>query len=307
MYRTSLAALTVAAAALLAAWPFGGALAQDLEPRLYTNVPLGMNFLGLGFGYSEGNVLVDPALAFENAEVEIDGPVLGYGRSIRLGPFSGKVDGAIARVCLDGSADYEGEHVTRNVCGWTDARARMTVNFLGAPPLKRQEFASYRQDWVFGGSLQLGLPVGDYDPARLVNIGANRRSAKLELGVSKNLEHWLLEVSLADTLYEDNTNFYGSRVREQESITSLQGHAVYRFSSGIWLAIDATRYHGGETTTNGAPSNDLQSNDRIGLTASLPINAKQSVKLAASTGVSTRTGTDFDTVVAVWQYAWGGR
>jgi len=233
--------------------------------------------------------------------------VLGYGRSIRLGPFSGKVDGAIARVCLDGSADYEGEHVTRNVCGLTDARARVTVNFLGAPPLKRQEFASYRQDWVFGGSLQLGLPVGDYDPARLVNIGANRRSAKLELGVSKNLEHWLLEVSLADTLYEDNTNFYGSRVREQESITSLQGHAVYRFSSGIWLAIDVTRYHGGATTTNGVRSNDLQSNDRFGLTASLPINAKQSVKLAASTGVSTRTGTDFDTVVAVWQYAWGGR
>lgn len=307
MHRTHLAVLTVAAIALLAAWPFRDALAQDLEPRLYTNVPLGINFLGAGYGYSEGNVLVDPALALENAEVEVDGPVLGYGRSIRFGPFSGKVDGAIARVCLDGSADYEGERVTRNVCGWTDARARVTVNFLGAPPLKRQEFASYRQDWVFGGSLQLGLPVGDYDPARLVNIGTNRHSAKLELGVSKNLEHWLLEVSLADTVYEDNTNFFGGRVREQQSITSLQGHAVYRFSSGIWLAIDATRYHGGETTTNGVRSNDLQSNDRLGLTASLPINAKQSVKLAASTGVSTRTGTDFDTVVAVWQYAWGGR
>ena len=307
MHRTSLAALTIGAAALLATWPFGAALAQDLEPRLYTNVPLGINFLGLGFGYSDGNVLFDPAVQLDNAAIEIDGPLLGYGRSIRLGPFSGKVDGAIARVCLDGSADYEGEHVTRNVCGWTDARARMTVNFIGAPPLKRQEFASYRQDLVFGASLQLGLPVGDYDPARLVNIGANRESAKLELGVSKNLQHWLLEVSLADTLYEDNTNFYGGRVREQESITSLQGHAVYRFSSGIWLALDATRYHGGETTTNGVSSNDLQSNDRFGLTASLPINAKQSVKLAASTGVSTRTGTDFDSVAAVWQYAWGGR
>ena len=307
MYRTSLAALTVAAAALLVAWPFGPALAQDLEPRLYTNVPLGINFLGAGYGYSEGNVLFDPTIPLDNAEIEIDGPVLGYGRSIRLGPFSGKVDGAIARVCLDGSADYEGERVTRNVCGWTDARARVTVNFIGAPPLRRQDFASYRQDWVLGGSLQLGLPVGDYDPARLVNIGTNRQSSKLELGVSKNLERWLLEVSLADTVYEDNTNFYGGRVREQESIASLQGHAVYRFSSGIWLAIDATRYRGGETTTNGVSSNDLQSNDRFGLTASLPINAKHSVKLAASTGVSTRTGTDFDTVAAVWQYAWGGR
>ena len=28
----------------------GSALAQDLEPRLYTNVPLGINFLGAGYG-----------------------------------------------------------------------------------------------------------------------------------------------------------------------------------------------------------------------------------------------------------------
>ena len=307
MHRAHLPAFGATLAALLAAWLSGGALAQDLEPRLYTNVPLGMNFVGAGYGYSEGNVLFDPSIALENAEIEIDGPVLGYGRSVRLGPFSGKVDGAIARVCLDGSADYQGERVTRNVCGWTDARARVTVNLIGAPPLARQEFAGYRQDWVFGASLQLGVPIGDYDPARLVNIGANRVSSKLEVGVSKNLERWLLEVSLAETLYEDNTNFFGGGIREQESITSLQGHAVYRFTSGIWLAIDATRYHGGQTTTNGARSNDLQSNDRLGLTASLPINNKQSVKLAASTGVSTRTGTDFDTVVAVWQYAWGGR
>jgi len=307
MHRAHLPAFSPTLAALLAAWPSGAALAQDLEPRLYTNVPLGMNFVGAGYGYSEGSVLFDPSIVLENAEIEIDGPVLGYGRSVRLGPFSGKIDGAIARACLDGAADYQGERVTRDVCGWTDARARVTVNFIGAPPLARQEFASYRQDWVFGASLQLGVPVGDYDPARLVNIGANRVSSKVEVGVSKNLERWLLEVSLAETLYEDNTNFFGGVVREQESITSLQGHAVYRFTSGIWLAIDATRYHGGQTATNGVPSNDLQSNDRLGLTASLPINPKQSVKLAASTGVSTRTGTDFDTVVAVWQYAWGGR
>ena len=305
--QSSRAARWAAAAVLLAASPLAAAFAQDLEPRLYTNVPLGINFLGAGYGYSEGNVLFDPTIPLDNAEIKIDGPLLGYGRSVRLGPFSGKIDGAIAHICLDGAADYQGERVTRNVCGWSDARARMTVNFIGAPPLARQQFASYRQDWVFGASLQLGLPVGDYDPARLVNIGTNRVSSKLEVGVSKNLEHWLLEVSLADAFYEDNTNFYVGRVRSQESIASLQGHAVYRFAKGIWLAFDATSYHGGQTTTNGASSSDLQSNTRLGVTASLPINPKQSVKIAASTGVSTRTGTDFDTVAAVWQYAWGGR
>ena len=308
MDRAHLASLGPAAvAALLAAWPCGGALAQDLEPRLYTNVPAGINFLGAGYGYSEGNVLFDPVVALENAQIEIDGPFLGYGRSIALGKFSGKGDGAVARICLDGSADYEGERVTRYVCGLTDARARLTVNFLGAPALRPQEFASYRQDWIFGASLQIGVPVGDYDPSRLVNIGTNRMSAKLEVGVSKNLERWLLEIALGETLYEDNGDFFGGRLREQEPIASLQGHAVYRFPSGFWLAADATRYHGGQTSTDNAHNRDLQSNVRFGLTASVPINPKQSVKIHASTGVSTRTGTDFDTLSAVWQYAWGGR
>jgi hypothetical protein len=292
---------------LLAASLAGGALAQDLEPRLYTNVPVGINFLGAGYGYSEGNVLFDPAVALENAEIEIHGPVLGYGRSIAVGRFSGKVDGAIARVCLDGSADYEGERVTRNVCGLTDARARLTVNFIGAPALRPREFAGYRQDWVLGASVQLGLPVGDYDPARLVNIGANRASAKLDVGVSKDLERWLLELSLGEIFYADNGDFFGGRVRQQESITSLQGHAVRRFPSGIWLAVDATRYRGGRTSVGNTENRDLQSNVRLGITASLPVNARQSLKINASTGVSTRTGTDFDTIAAVWQYAWGGR
>ena len=117
----------------------------------------------------------------------------------------------------------------------------------------------------------------------------------------------MLEVALGETFYEDNGDFFGGRVRSQEPITSLQGHAVYRFSAGAWLAVDATRYHGGQTSSGNALNRDLQSNVRLGVTVSVPINPKQSVKINASTGVSTRTGTDFDTIGAIWQYAWGGR
>ena len=175
--------------------------------------------------------------------------MLGYGRSIGLGRFSGKVDGAIARICLDGSADYEGERVTRNVCGFTDARARLTVNFLGAPALRRQEFASYRQDWVFGASVQVGLPVGDYDPSRLVNIGANRCRPSSRSAYRRISSAGCSSSRSARRSTRTTTTFYGGRVREQEPITSLQGHAVYRFSSGAWLAVDATRYHGGQTSS----------------------------------------------------------
>jgi hypothetical protein len=281
--------------------------AQDLEPRFYTNVPIGFNFVAAGYGSSQGNVLFDPSIALDNAELQIDGLLIGYGRSLGFGRHAGKFDVAVGDVCLDGSADFEGERVTRDVCGLTDARVRVMVNFIGAPALRPQEFGNFRQNLVVGASLQLGVPVGDYDPSRLANIGANRWSAKAEIGVSKDLPRWLLEVALADTFYEDNDEFFGGRERSQDPIWSLQGHAVRKLESGVWLAVDATWYGGGRTTSGGVLNDDLQRNGRLGLTVSVPLNARNSLKFAASTGVSTRTGTDFDTIAAAWQYSWRGK
>ncbi len=55
----------VPAAALLASAIHGlapTAAAQDIEPRAYSNAPVGVNFLIAGYGYAEGGVASDPSL-----------------------------------------------------------------------------------------------------------------------------------------------------------------------------------------------------------------------------------------------------
>jgi hypothetical protein len=37
----------------------------------------------------------------------------------------------------------------------------------------------------------------------------------------------------------------------------------------------------------------------------VPIDRNNSFKVNASSGISTRTGTNFDTVGAAWRYRWG--
>ena len=279
--------------------------AQELEPRQYSNVPVGTNFVVSGYALSEGNVLVDPSIELENAALEIDGLFVGYARSVSLGGVSGKVDAVLARVCLDGSADFEGQRFTRDVCGLADAKVRLSANFIGAPALRARDYAAHRHDLIAGASLQLSVPTGAYDTDRLINIGANRWAAKAEIGVSKAARGWIFEAALAGTFYEANDQFRGDQTREQDAIYSLQGHVIHGLPSGIWFAVDATHYRGGRTSIDGVRGRDLQSNTRLGLTASLPITASQSLKLNWSRGVSTRTGTDFDTVGVAWQYRWG--
>jgi hypothetical protein len=180
------------------------------------------------------------------------------------------------------------------------------VNFYGAPALSLQEFAGYRQDLIVGASLQVSAPLGQYDADKLVNIGTNRWAVKPELGVSKAWGSWTLELATGVTFYSDNDDFLSGKTREQDPIYSVQGHLIYSFRSGVWGALNATYYTGGRATVDGVQGDNLQQNSRLGATVALPLDRHNSIKLYASTGVSTRTGSDFDAIGIAWQYRWGG-
>ena len=59
-------------------------------------------------------------------------------------------------------------------------------------------------------------PAGQYDDTRLVNIGSNRWSFKPEIGVSKAVGPWTLELAAAATFYTDNDDFNGGKTRSQD-------------------------------------------------------------------------------------------
>lgn len=280
------------------------ASAQELEPRAYSNAPVGLNFLVTGVSYLAGGIATDPAGPIENAELAVWGPVVGYARTLDVAGKSAKVDVVVPYGFLSGTADVAGQPREREVSGLWDPKVRFSMNFFGAPALAPQEFARYRQDWIVGMSLQVGAPLGQYDDERVVNLGSHRWSIKPELGVSKALGRWTLELAAGATFYTGNDDYLGDQTREQEPVYALQGHLVYTFASRIWLGVDTTYYEGGATTVDGREASTRLSSSRLGLTLSLPVHAQSSVKLFAHSGISVRTGTDFDAVGAAWQYRW---
>jgi len=284
----------------------GLANAQSLEPRAYSNTPVGMNFLMLGYAYQEGDVLLDPSAPLKDVSAEIHSPVLAYVRSLDVWGKSGKVDIIVPYAWLSASGKVGGEARDRKVSGFADPAVRFSVNLYGAPALSFEEFKSYRQDTIVGVSLQVTAPLGQYDSDKLVNIGTNRWSFKPEVGISKALGRWTLETAAGATLYTKNDDFFGGNTRAQDPIFSVQGHLLYHFPRGIWAALNATYYAGGRTRVNGVEGDDLQRNWRMGATLALPVTLRHSVKLYASTGAYSRAGGDFDLIGIAWQYRWGG-
>ena len=282
------------------------AQAQQLEPRAYSNLPMGLNFLLAGYTYSSGGLATDPALPLENTDLEIHAPFVGYARAFDAWGKSAKLDAVLATACLSGSAETNGVPVSRDVCGALDPAVRVSVNLYGAPALQLEEFRRYRQDLILGASLQVAAPLGQYDSSRLVNLGSHRWMFKPEIGMSKKLGALIAEAAIGASLFTTNHDFFGGKTREQAPVVHGQLHLIYEFAGGTWLALNGTYYKGGRTTVNGVEQNDELGNSRLGATLAWPLDRHHSIKLHASKGVTVRAGEDFRTVGLAWQYRWGG-
>lgn len=281
------------------------ARAQDIEPRAYSNAPVGVNFVIAGAVATRGGLSTDPSIPVTDPQLNTSSLLVAYARVLDIGGKSGKFDVIAPYTWLNGNALYQGAPVERRVDGFARPAFRVSINLIGAPALSMQEFRGWKQDLIIGASLQVSPPLGQYDADKLVNIGTHRWSFKPEVGISKALGPWTLEGQAAVTFFTDNNDFYGGRTRAQDPLYSLQAHVIYGFASGKWLSVDGTWFAGGRSTIDDRLSNDLQQNWRIGATLAIPVNRRNSIKFSASSGVSARTGNNFDALGVAWQYRWG--
>lgn len=255
---------------------------------------------------SAGDLAFDPSLPIEEAKARINTSVLSYVRT--LGILGRSANVAVALPYSFGTLEgrYIGEFTQVHRSGLRDPVFRLAVNLYGTPAMRLKEFASYRQRTNVGVSLTVVAPLGQYDPAKLINIGANRWAWKPELGLSHALGKWTIELYAGTWLFADNNNFYGGRTRRQDPIGSAQFHIIRTLRPRLWVAFDANFYTGGRTSVNGAPNADLQQNSRFGFTLALPIDRRQSLKVGFSRGALTSVGADFNALTVAYQYLWGG-
>jgi Putative MetA-pathway of phenol degradation len=302
--RGSDRALLVSALVLLLP---GAAAPQELEPRAYAPNPTGANFVVVAYTRTDGAVLFDPSLPFTDVNAGLNSTLLFYGRTFGLHGRSANAGVAVPYAWgdIEGEVSEESRRIRRSGLG--DARLKVSLNLVGAPALPPREFAKRRPRTSLGLSLAVVAPTGQYDPAKLINLGANRWAFKPELGLSVPAGRWVLELYGGAWLFTPNDDFFGSSRREQRPLGTGQAHLSYTFRPRLWIAGNATLYAGGRTTVDGLIRNDYQNNSRFGLTLALPVGRRHSIKLAWATGFATRVGGDFDTLTVAWQTLWFDR
>ena len=277
--------------------------AQDLEPKAYSASPVGAAFLVVGLGRSTGSVVTDPTLPITDVEAKINGVPVAAGYTFGMfgklalvtaaWPYSwGDVTGVVGE---------EARAVRRS--GLTDARVKLSINLTGNPAMGLREYVKAPRKTIIGTSLVVTTPTGQYDGAKLINLGTNRWGFKPEVGVAVPRGPWDFDAYLGVWLFTDNKDFYpGGLTRSQDPVVALQGHASYTFRPRLWAAVDTTWYAGGGASVDGSEPIGSMNNARLGATVSFPMGRQQSLKVAYSSGVAVRTGTNFRTISVGWQF-----
>jgi len=278
--------------------------AQELEPRAYSPSPSGFNIAVVADTYNFGDLTFDPSVPITDANARINVGVLGYVRTLDLVGRSANLGFALPYAFGHLEGNYLGEPQQIYRSGLGDPRLRLAVNLYGAPAMTPKEFVTRQLKTIVGASLVVGVPLGQYDSTKLINIGLNRWAFKREVGISREFGHWTLEGDAGVWLYTDNTDFYNGHTRHQEPLSSLQAHVIYTFKPRMWLSFDANFYNGGQTSVNGVAKDDRQENSRAGFTFALPVNKQHSLKVSFNRGAFTRVGTNFNSIGVAWQYIW---
>jgi Putative MetA-pathway of phenol degradation len=279
--------------------------AQEMEPRSYAVVPMGLHAMALSYTFSSGNVITAGSSPVQNLDVTNNVINLGY---VQTFPFLDK----LARLAvsmpfgfLNGTAKFQGIDTAGSRTGFYDGRIKFGVNLLGSPALAPKDFQKFQEHTVFGASIVISVPVGQYYPSKLINLGSNRWGFKPELGLSHREGRLFYEIYSGIWMYTKNTNYFKSYVQQENTLFSFQAHVDYTFKHGKYLALNGGYADGGETSLNGMEQHDEEQNWRIGGTFSTPIfNKHQSIKAMVNTGIATKAGQNYTAFTVVYQYSW---
>jgi hypothetical protein len=286
---------------LLICWA-NASFAQDLEPRRWSQMPSGLNFAGIGYGYTDGDIFFDPLLLVEEATFELHNVGLVYVRSLDVLGKSARVDFTLPYRAgrWEGTVDGEFVHLRRRGPG--DARMRFSMLLYGGPAQTPREFAkSEKSNTIVGAAVAVSMPTGEYSEKRLINLGNNRWVIRPQLGVTHTRGRWTGELTSSVFIYTDNNDFWKNTELETDPLFALQGHLIYTFRPGLWVSVSTAYGWGGEATVNGDAKNNPSGNWLSALSFGLPINHRQGIKIALLRGRTQKpTGADINSLIMAY-------
>lgn len=280
-------------------------LAQDIEPRRWTPIPLDMQIIGFGYGNISADIEFDPVMRVENAELTLHAIGASYVTSFKIADKLARFDIKLPWANGKWQGLLASQPTELHRVGFLDPVIRVSINLLGSLALKLDKLIPYLRakhaNTILGAAISVTVPLGEYYSDKLINLGQNRYTIRPQIGLVHRQDKWSYELTTSIFIYTNNNDFYGGKRREQKPLYAIQGHVIYSLDAGKWLSVSAGYGIGGQSTIDGVNKKDKRHTLLSAISFGMPISRSQSIKMAYIYQKSnSATGLDSDSFVFAW-------
>ncbi len=203
-----------------------------------------------------------------------------------------------------------GVSFSQSASGYADPSVQLDMNLFGTPPINAIfEYLNYEPTWTLDAAVMLGVPLGQYDSDKVVNLGLNRVFGRIAFPFKYHFRVFSpgymssLELVPSVWLFEDNDDFVGQNL-QNDPMWQLEAHWTHDFTRHFFGSIDLLYRNGFQSEIDGVDvGSDVEIGD-IGFTLNFQVTDNVTLRTSFSSNVFGDNDIDNSMIRLQFVYAW---
>ena len=305
----------------------GTVLAVDDGARAYwkgrdgTTV-VSFQYLNLNMQASDAKQFAPNQYIYPNADTEANVMIANWARHMTLfnRPSSLSVNLVAGSVELDASASLDSRFVppgqtagtafNQSSSGYADPSVQIDINLAGTTPLRSTvDLLNYEPTWTVDAAVMLGVPIGEYDEDKLVNMGLNRWYGRLALPIKYHFGVFSpgymssFEITPSVWIFTENDDFLGQEL-ENDPLWQIEAHLTQDFTPTFFGSLDLLFRSGFQSEINGIEVGDDVDIGDFGFTLNFQSTDNLMIRTSYSSNVFGDNDIDNSLLRIQFVYAW---
>lgn len=194
--------------------------------------------------------------------------------------------------------------------GYADPTVQLDINLIGTSKLKSNvDLFNYEPTWTVDAAVMLGVPAGEYESSKLVNMGLNRWFGRFALPIKYHFGVFSpgymgsFELTPSVWFFDENDDFVGSKL-ENDPIWQLEAHLTQDFTPSFFGSLDMLYRSGFQSKINGVEIGEELDIGNLGFTLNFTATDNLMIRTSFSSNVFGDNDVDNSVLRMQFVYVW---
>ncbi len=203
-----------------------------------------------------------------------------------------------------------GASFSQSASGYADPSVQLDVNLFGTPKLPAIfSYMNYEPTWTLDAAFMLGVPLGQYDADKIVNLGLNRFFGRLAFPFKYHFRVFTpgymssIEVVPSVWLFAENDDFLG-RTLKNDPMFQVEAHWTHDFTRHFFGSLDLLYRNGFQSEIDGIKLGSDIEIGNLGFTLNFSVTDNVTIRTSFSSNVFGDSDIDTSMIRLQFVYAW---